>query len=423
MLSSSPSPLLSSLSPLTVAGGDAAPGTDAAPGFAELLNGLANKAPGAVSDAKDAEQTGAEARSPAKGKVLAARAGRLAIAAKAGAAEGKDGLLAVALPATATDAASESGKILPVALPEAAAAGAGADTDAVVAANPFPLPVLPGALSTQAGTTEPGPTTAIASRRPVAATAQALARKVNPAAGQQADKAMPEAQAGEPRPAQSVAITVAAPVQAPAAVTAEAGARPATPVRSKAARAADLARIEAPLPQVSAPAAAVAQFTQVGQTAQPANAAAPALPAMPSPNDIDAALDHLVAAREALMPAEAALAIDHADFGEISIKFEQSSDGRLSAELSAADPELQRAVTAAAATDRGTAANAEGDSGRSAQLANHRGSATAGSDASGGRSQSSSGQSNAERDMPQRRAPTRSQGGQAATDQRPGVFA
>jgi hypothetical protein len=52
-----------------------------------------------------------------------------------------------------------------------------------------------------------------------------------------------------------------------------------------------------------------------------------------------------VAAREALAPAEAALSIDHADFGEVSIRFAHSSDGRLSAELSAADPDSRAPST------------------------------------------------------------------------------
>jgi hypothetical protein len=421
MLSSSPS-LLSALSPASLAGDAVSAGADAAPGFAELLNGLATKAAAAISGEEGGAQD--DAAPLANVKTTKVQAGRSANTAKGAAVNGKDAL-AVAQAATATAAASESGKILPVALPEAAEAdaGAGAEPDAVVVANPFPLPILPGALPAQAESNPPMPATATTSRRATAATAQALARKVNPAATQQTDKAKPQPQAGEPRPAQAVAITVAAPMQTPVAETAEAGAKPATPVRSKAVRAADLARIEAPLPQVSAPAATAAQFTPADQLVQVANAPAPALPAMPSPSDIDAALDLLVAAREALMPAEAALAIDHAEFGEVSIKFEQSADGQLSAELTAADPELKRAVTAAAAADRGAAANTDGDSSRSAQLANHRGSATAGGDAAGGRSQSSGGQSNAERDIPQRRAPTRSQGGQAATDQRPGVFA
>ena len=45
-------------------------------------------------------------------------------------------------------------------------------------------------------------------------------------------------------------------------------------------------------------------------------------------------------------------AFRHLEFGEVSIRFEQSSDGRLSAELTAADPELQRAVSAAVTPDR-----------------------------------------------------------------------
>lgn len=424
MLSSSPS-LLSALSPVAIPSGDAVVSAagEAAGGFAELLNGLATKAVAAVSgEDGDAQDGAADGAAPlAKGKAIKAHAGRPANAAKVGAAaDGKDAL-AVAQAATAT--ASESGKILPVALPEAADADAGAVADATAETTPTPLAlgVLP-VLVAQTAAATPAPVAATASRRS-AAGASTLTHKVNSPAAQTADKGKPEAQAGDSRPA-AVAITVAAPAPVAAPLTDEAaGTRPAAPARAKATRAADLARFETPLAQASAPQAAAAAFAQADQTTAMAATAAPTVSTpMPSPKDIDAALDHLVAAREALMPAEAALAIDHAEFGEVSIKFEQSPDGRLSAELSAADPELKRAVTAATAPDRGAAANTDGDSGRSAQLANNRGSATAGGDTAGGRSQSS-GQSGAERDLPQRRAPTRSQAGNTATDQRPGVFA
>lgn len=427
MLSSSPSLLLSALSPLSLVGEAAGTAAgEAAPGFAELLNGLAAKATEAVSS----EQAGTGDRdepavgdqpAPVKDKAIA-HAGRPTPARKTG----DDTLAAGPQPATAieaaieaaTETAIESGKILPVALPEAAKADAAV---AEPAATPTPLPVLPGAAPLQAQTPESAPVVAAAapSRRPAAAAGPALARKVNPTAPQPPeDKAKAEIPAGAPRAAQAVAITVAAPVPA-VAQAAEAGTQPAAPVRSKAVRAADLVRVEAALPQVSAPAAT--PFAHADQSVPASGAPVAAMPAaMPSPRDIDAALDHLVAAREALMPAEAALAIEHAEFGEVSIRFEQSADGRLSAELTAADPELKRAVTAATAADR-PATTAEGDGSRSAQLASQRG-PTSGGDAAGGRSQSG-GQPGAERDMPQRRTPTRSQAGHATTDQRPGIFA
>jgi hypothetical protein len=219
-----------------------------------------------------------------------------------------------------------------------------------------------------------------------------------------------------------VAITVAAQARFAAPDLGEAGdAKPATLARSKATRSADLLRVEASLPQLAAPSTAATPSGQVDSSGRAANVPVPAVStAISSPIDIDAALDQLMAAREALMPAEAALEIDHAEFGEVSIRFAQSSDGRLSAELAGADPELKRAVTAAVAADRAPAMASDGDSGRSAQTAHHRGSA--GDAATGERGQASN-QSAAERELSQRRAPARASARETTTDQRPGVFA
>ena len=192
----------------------------------------------------------------------------------------------------------------------------------------------------------------------------------------------------------------------------------ATGVQPKPARAAERARVGAPLSShqaLSAPPSSVqSDFATPAQAVQVASTPAQA----PSPVDITAALDRLVAAREALMPAEAALAIDHADFGEVSIRFEQSSDGRLSAELRAADPELQRAVTAAVAADRDFSTGPEGDGGRSIAMASPRGSATGGEATSGER-----GQPGHDRDPNQRHTPGRSQSEPGAADPQAGVFA
>ena len=452
MLSSSPS-LLSALSPVSIASGETVVSAagEAASGFAELLNGLATKAVAAISGEEGEAQPGAEPvapkseAAPAKGKTTTLRLGRLALAVKMAAEARHAPVAAVAgqQPATAVLAAIDSGKILPVALPEAAegqtrpVVDAKAETVAngatvapeATAAIPSPLPIVAAILSpvaAQAETTDSAvPTPANSSRRLATAAVQALTHKVNPPLGQPADKTRTAAPAAETRPVPAVAITVAAPapVTAPAAVE-TADSRPVAPVRPKAARAADLARIEAALPQASTPAATLGQLVQADQPTHATSAPTPAVSTpMPSPRDIDAALDHLVAAREALMPAEAAVAIHHAEFGEVSIKFEQSSDGRLSAELTAADPELQRAVTAATASDRGAATTPDGD--RSGQPASHRGSATAGGDAAtGGRGQSAAQSgTHSGRDLPQRHAPARSAARQGATDQGSGVFA
>jgi hypothetical protein len=402
MLSSSPPLLLSALSPLSTAGDASATAGNAAPGFAELLNGLAAKA-GEAPAGEDTEQVA----TGAKGKTLTERERRLTVAVKD---------LTVTAQALA---AIESGKILPVGLPEAAEAGGKgeAEAEAVVADTtaPSPLSIVPAPL-VQTGEV-PVRATGTAARRTAAATQQVSTDKVNVAPGQPADRTRPDAQTTEGRSAPAVAITVAAPAQIAALAGDTADTKPVAAVRSKPARAADLVRIEAS--QGSPPPPAATAFLHADPAAPAANTPALNMPGpMPSPTDIDAALDHLFAAREALMPAEASLAIDHADFGEVSIKFEQSPDGQLSAELTAADPDLKRVVNAAVAADRGSAMTSDGDGGRSAQLASHRGSTAGGDAASGER-----GQSGTDRDLPQRRTPARSPARQAATDQRPGVFA
>src|SRR5690606_27229190 len=173
-----------------------------------------------------------------------------------------------------------------------------------------------------------------------------------------------------------------------------------------------------------------APLLQVTQTAPVSAASADSISTLPgaqavsapaqvfAPADITAALDRLVAAREALMPAEAALAIDHSEFGKISIRFEQSPDGQLSAELRAADPEVQRAVTAAVATGRGFSMTSEVDGNRSLNRGNPR-SASTGSDASSGER----GQTGSDRQSNQRHELDRASARQGSNDPRPGIFA
>src|SRR5690606_36635852 len=173
-----------------------------------------------------------------------------------------------------------------------------------------------------------------------------------------------------------------------------------------------------------------APLLQVTQTAPVSAASADSISTLPgaqtvsapaqvfAPADITAALDRLVAAREALMPAEAALAIDHSEFGKIAIRFEQSPDGQLSAELRAADPEVQRAVTAAVATGRGFSMTSEVDGNRSLNRGNPR-SASTGSDASSGER----GQTGSDRQSNQRHELDRASARQGSNDPRPGIFA
>lgn len=66
------------------------------------------------------------------------------------------------------------------------------------------------------------------------------------------------------------------------------------------------------------------------------------------PQEFTALVDRLVAAREASVQRDASIVVNHADFGPVTMRFEQKDAG-LSVALSSADPEFSRAVTAAAA--------------------------------------------------------------------------
>lgn len=92
------------------------------------------------------------------------------------------------------------------------------------------------------------------------------------------------------------------------------------------------------------PAAALAP-----SAAQPALSAAPQLAeGGPRPHDFTALVDRLVAARDTLQPQSASLAVQHADFGQISLRLRHDGDA-LSVALASADPDFARAVAAAPA--------------------------------------------------------------------------
>ncbi|MGC1269995.1 MAG: hypothetical protein WA842_05285, partial [Croceibacterium sp.] len=90
----------------------------------------------------------------------------------------------------------------------------------------------------------------------------------------------------------------------------------------------------------------------------PVQAAAQALSA--AGQDLATIVDRLSAAREALAPANATLSIDHAEFGELSLRFNQKADGALTVQLAAATPEAHRAISAAVGAEGGQFLSAEG---------------------------------------------------------------
>ncbi len=80
--------------------------------------------------------------------------------------------------------------------------------------------------------------------------------------------------------------------------------------------------------------------------AAPANAPVTAPTAMPTGHDFAQLIDRLVAARESTQPQAATLALAHAEFGKVELRF--ASDGAgLSVALASADPDFARAVQAA----------------------------------------------------------------------------
>ena len=64
------------------------------------------------------------------------------------------------------------------------------------------------------------------------------------------------------------------------------------------------------------------------------------------PHDFTALVDRLVAAREAMQPQNVTMAVRHAEFGAVQLRFQQDASG-LSVAMASADPDFARAVSAA----------------------------------------------------------------------------
>lgn len=117
-------------------------------------------------------------------------------------------------------------------------------------------------------------------------------------------------------------------------------------------------------------------------SAQPAAVAAPATAPLHAaqPHDFAALMDRLITARDAAqtgLPQSVNVALDHADFGPISLRF-QHDQGGLAVSVASPDPDFARAVQAAipaatasagsdtASRDNGPGAGAQGWTGQSA---------------------------------------------------------
>jgi len=113
----------------------------------------------------------------------------------------------------------------------------------------------------------------------------------------------------------------------------------------------------------------------------PAPALAPAAPPGNAPHDFATLVDRLIEARDAARPQGVSLALDHADFGKVSLHFRHDEAG-LSVSASSPDPAFARAVEAAipaagastgADASPGQNGNAGAGSSTSAQLAQGNG--------------------------------------------------
>ncbi|MBT2133188.1 hypothetical protein KK137_02475 [Croceibacterium sp. LX-88] len=212
----------------------------------------------------------------------------------------------------------------------------------------------------------------------------------------------------------TVRVDSPATTETPAAEATEAV---ATTAPTKAASPALAARADAPVVQPLAP-----QFSAASPDAPTAatHHATNHVASLHNANavDIGATLDRLVAAREALMPAQATIDIDHADFGEVSIRIEQTVHGHLSVELAGSDPDLKRAVAAAVQADSATAGNQDNAASRSGTQ--HRDSPM---DRGAGTGSGGETRPQGERNSQGRRDSTRQRDDLAQSESRSGTFA
>jgi len=221
-----------------------------------------------------------------------------------------------------------------------------------------------------------------------------------PAAAALPTDSMAEAEATQPAP------LAAAKTKAPKAAPAAMPARASLPMEHAAP-----SSIEATSPS---PLAAATAFSS------------PQAPA--AVHDLARIVDRLAAAREALLPAAAALSIDHSEFGELSLRFDQRTDGALSVQLSASNPEAHEAVRAAVAADRSHfSSGGDNGSGNQAQTSQQSSSASTNqSQARGGsaeREANGNAASNRQDQPQQRQGNGRDTASRNNQQQRDGIFA
>jgi hypothetical protein len=242
-------------------------------------------------------------------------------------------------------------------------------------------------------------------------------------------KATPEQPPAGQAPAPSVTVHAAAQAKAPAGDrplrVAEAATGPGrAPRAAKEQAEADASLGAAPAklePQLPAPAVAPPN-TAVDAVRHRAHDGAKAVSPIAAMHDLTSVVDRLVAAREALAPATAAITLQHGELGDLSLRFEQHRDGHLAVQLSASNPDAHRAIVAAV-SDAGFRGAADSQAGTSQQSAQPQANARGGGSAE--REPGSAGNGSAARhDQPQqRRAATQQQERSDADRRRAGIFA
>ena len=193
---------------------------------------------------------------------------------------------------------------------------------ALHAVTPVSQPASPGEPASPAETAlsrEPGrPTHAPIAASPQPAMSQpAVTQPAVSAAGQQTPP---------PSTPQLTALPEAAPAEREAAVQ---QVRMIEPAAAQPVAASETVLAAPPVIRDAAPAAITATTT-----------------AAERPHDFTALVDRLVAAREAMQPQSVTMAVRHAEFGAVQLRFQQDASG-LSVAMASADPDFARAVSAA----------------------------------------------------------------------------
>jgi len=306
-----------------------------------------------------------------------------------------------AAPVTALPDVAGTGKILPAdaeALPEATENAAAAEAALAALALTPPQVVQPvaGEPAAKAGRASV-PATAASALPLVPQLPAGLPLPVQ-AEGEVAKPAPPPAVAIQVAPLPASGETAAAPRDPalaadkpavelakfqPAGASAErgrdpaAGDRPAVEpaVKAPGKIAAEPASLQAPAPVQPV---AIAAATPAGAASDAAPSFTTDKPAVETgiARELSRIVDSLASAREAMTGKGATLALDHAEFGELSLRFDQRRDGQLGVQIAAADPEAHRAVAAAMA-DRPAFAQGDGSAPGSQQNAQSGGNASA----------------------------------------------